>query len=144
MQVQKLPKEGHSPASAPVQAQRILLVCSSAPMAVREALGGTITALREFGVAEDSLGSTELVLAELRIDATEQLLHCHAKDRGLAMPGGNLPAGELSSPDVPQDDLPEGGFGWYLIRTLTQDIAYDRIGDENHTRFRIPIDAAGA
>jgi serine/threonine-protein kinase RsbW len=42
---------------------------------------------------------------------------CRIVDSGLAMPNGQLPRGTChrSTPG----DLPEGGFGWHLIRSLT-------------------------
>lgn len=45
--------------------------------------------------------------------------------------GAPLPEALLSDPgmpdlDVAPDALPEGGFGWSLIHTLTKDIAYQR------------------
>jgi serine/threonine-protein kinase RsbW len=36
------------------------------------------------------------------------------------------------------DDLPEGGFGWYLIRTLARDVRYDRNGVTNCLTFWLP------
>ncbi len=140
--------------------RQIFVICSAEPLAVRAGLTAATGVLRQIGLDEDSVGSAELVIAELlnniaehayaddpdglielRVDAHDGELRCHAKDRGLAMPDGVLPEGKLADSNVAMDDLPEGGFGWYLIRTLTCDIAYDRIGQENHTRFRIPLEA---
>ncbi|VDC26110.1 ATP-binding protein [Pseudogemmobacter humi] len=49
------------------------------------------------------------------------------EDDGVAMPSGALPAGEL--PDAAS--LPEGGFGWFLIRSLAREISYLRDGKTN-------------
>ena len=35
------------------------------------------------------------------------------------------------------DDLPEGGFGWHLIRSLARDLAYVRRQDLNTFSFRV-------
>jgi serine/threonine-protein kinase RsbW len=43
-----------------------------------------------------------------------------------------------------QDDLPEGGFGWFLIRELTKDLQYVRHEDQNRLTFSIPIDAVAS
>lgn len=60
------------------------------------------------------------------------------KDWGVAMPGGRLPTRDM--PDlkgVALEDLPEGGFGWALIREITSDLRYTRASDENRLDFSI-------
>jgi serine/threonine-protein kinase RsbW len=50
------------------------------------------------------------------------------------MPNLQLPQGapaDLSD----LDDLPEGGFGWFLIRAMTSDLVYHRTGGQNCVRF---------
>lgn len=47
-------------------------------------------------------------------------------DEGRAMPGNEPPEG-TSEIDVDDfENLPEGGFGWMLIRTLMDDVEYER------------------
>ena len=60
-------------------------------------------------------------------------LSCLIVDQGRAMPTGQLPPGLL--PDAAQ--LPEGGFGWHLIRTLTSDLHYVRDQGQNRLSFLI-------
>ena len=55
------------------------------------------------------------------------------------MPTG-LPALGQPSPLVMGEDLPEGGFGWFLIRTLTLDLEYERDGGFNKLRFVVPAE----
>lgn len=55
-------------------------------------------------------------------------------DHGAPMPGLRLPEGLLARIDT-HDSLPEGGFGWSLIRSLTSALAYDRIDAANRIRF---------
>ncbi len=55
------------------------------------------------------------------------------------MPGGQLPLGMSQSLNVGLCDLPEGGFGWFLIKDLAKDLKYRRIGQENHLHLRIAI-----
>jgi serine/threonine-protein kinase RsbW len=57
-------------------------------------------------------------------------------DRGRPMPDLKLPPGELL-PFFDGQDPPEGGFGWYLIRSLTQDLQYQRVQDQNILQFRL-------
>ena len=50
-----------------------------------------------------------------------------------------LPDGRLAAAAEIQD-LPEGGFGWYLIRTLTTDLTYLREGICNTLSFCVDVD----
>ncbi len=63
-------------------------------------------------------------------------VRCRVTDRGHPMPGGEPPEGLL--PAVQPHDLPEGGFGWFLIRELSRDLRYARIGGENVLSFVVP------
>jgi len=102
---------------------------------------------------DEGRGTAELVLAEvlnnivehayarhsgeievtLSRDATGIL--CEIADTGLPMPQDAPPAGTL--PALDGDDLPEGGFGWHLIRSLARDLEYRREGGRNLLRFRL-------
>ena len=61
------------------------------------------------------------------------------RDQGLPMPGNTPPQGALPRLDAPES-LPEGGFGWFLIRSLAKDLTYRRLGAVNELHFRIPVD----
>ena len=52
-------------------------------------------------------------------------------DRGLPMPGGDMPDGALPDMDVPCEFQPEGGFGWYLIHSQVDSLDYCRRDGEN-------------
>jgi serine/threonine-protein kinase RsbW len=104
----------------------------------------------------DLRGAAELVLAEVLNNIVEHAyatepgkievtlrriggcLMCHVVDAGGPMPGGMLPTGVAAPPCG--DDLPEGGFGWHLIRSLSRDMAYTREGGVNHLRFLLDAD----
>lgn len=126
--------------------------------AVREALASLLTKLREAGVGAEDTGTIELVLAEalnnvvehaykenpdcsfvLTSSLAETGLSVRMTDSGVAMPGLALPSGDLPEIDTGLQDLPEGGFGWALIHTLTEDLTYQRINDQNVTSFVIPM-----
>ena len=64
------------------------------------------------------------------------MLKVSVYDQGLPMPDEHLPKGELA-PLIDGEDLPEGGFGWFLIRTLTLDLEYERDGSFNKLRFAV-------
>lgn len=59
-------------------------------------------------------------------------------DRGRALPGSILPDGRLPSLDRPMDRLPEGGFGWFLIRSQTKALRYHRSDGCNHLHMHLP------
>jgi serine/threonine-protein kinase RsbW len=105
-------------------------------------------------LSEDDRGTAEIVLSEALNNIVEHAyaahrgqievcvrvvrgaLICTVIDQGLPMPGESLPEGRL--PEVRGvEDLPEGGFGWHLIRTLSSDLAYSRVNGRNELRFRL-------
>ncbi len=47
-------------------------------------------------------------------------------DEGKPMPGGILPDGTVSFDEDEVETLPEGGFGWLLIRSQMDGIDYER------------------
>ena len=127
------------------------LVFPSDPMAVRDALHLLVKGLPEDGADQ---GLVELVLAEalnnvvehayagrngqieLTIQRSQSGLRCAIVDEGHPMPNGTLPTGNLDAA-FSSDSLPEGGFGWHLIRSLSHDLRYDRQKGRNHLSFRI-------
>lgn len=62
-------------------------------------------------------------------------------DEGKPMPGGIVPDGEGPSFDEDAlEDLPEGGFGWMLIRSEMDNIAYERRDGCNVLRLEKMLD----
>lgn len=122
--------------------------------AVRDGLHALLDTLLLRSLPEDGRGTAEIVLAEAlnnivehayahhdgEIEISLQLrqneLLCRISDTGAPMPCDQLPDGML----VPLGDfanLPEGGFGWHLIRSLSKDLAYRREGGRNLLSFRL-------
>jgi len=62
---------------------------------------------------------------------------CQIKDQGAEFPDGKLPHTHLPK-NAALNDPPEGGFGWFLIRSLTTDLTYDRRGSRNRLSFTLP------
>lgn len=127
------------------------------PVAVRDSLARMMALPPLCRLSAGSRGTAELVLAEVlnnvaehayaeqsgpvsvTIRSTGKGLRCRVMDRGRAMPDGTLPPGRLlENLDLPLDDMPEGGFGWHLIRSLTTELSYTRIGDQNLLQFTLP------
>lgn len=106
-------------------------------------------------LSDDLRGTAEIVMAEalnnivehaysagagaieISVKLGEHGLDCTIADHGAPMPNHTLPKG---APHILDDmeNLPEGGFGWFLIRTLAQDLQYSRSRDQNFLRFRLP------
>jgi len=58
-------------------------------------------------------------------------------DNGRPLSESGLPAGKLTGPAACRMDLPEGGFGWFLIRHLTRDLCHQRVGGTNYLEFAL-------
>ena len=122
--------------------------------AVRDGLRALLDTVLLRSLPEDGRGTAEIVLAEAlnnivehayahhdgEIEISLQLRHnellCLISDSGAPIPGGQLPAG-LLAPAGDLADLPEGGFGWHLIRSLSNDLVYRREGGRNLLSFRL-------
>ncbi len=76
---------------------------------------------------------------QLRAELTPDGLVLDIFDHGCVMPNNILPIGYPPEIDVLREDLPEGEFGWFLIQSLTCDLTYTRIGEENRLHFVIPL-----
>lgn len=136
------------------------IVIPSDPKAVREALCALFDTLLLRSLPESERGTAELVLAEalnnivehayarddgeieltLHLNASE--LACRIIDSGRPMPEERLPPGALKPFDG-LDDMPEGGFGWFLIRTLAHDLHYRRVNGRNQLSFRLAAGQSG-
>jgi serine/threonine-protein kinase RsbW len=133
---------------------RTRIVIPSTPLAVRQALCALFDHLMTEQMSAGARDTAQIVLAEAlnnivehayaqgpgEIEVTIEVcavgLTCRIMDAGRPMPGGTLPEGKLAAL-TPDDDLPEGGFGWHLIRTLSEDLNYRREGGRNLLTFRI-------
>jgi serine/threonine-protein kinase RsbW len=133
------------------------LVIDATVLDVREGLRDLMRCPLVQNLSPDCLGTTELVLAEALNNVVEHAyanysgqievevrrdpdqLRFHIADKGLPMPGAEPPLGRLPAVGALQD-LPEGGFGWFLIRSLSQDLAYRREGERNLLSFGVFVD----
>ncbi|SFE31739.1 ATP-binding protein [Roseivivax sediminis] len=125
-----------------------------APAEIRAALLRVEDALQSAGVPAASAGDAALALAEalnnvvehafaglapgwvtLDITLGQDRLTVRICDRGRPMPGLAAPAGHLPDLDVPRSDVPEGGFGWHLIHSLSSTLDYRREDGANLLRL---------
>lgn len=138
---------------------RLDLAFPATPADVRGALSGVQDWLTSYAILDDLRASVELVLAEvlnnivehayadaedgtidLRVDGREGGLDFQIHDGGKPMPDGVGPraAGGATCPDPAT--LPEGGFGWFLVESLTHDLSYSREMGRNMLRFSMQPD----
>ena len=123
---------------------------------VRRAIHEVEERLIASGVSSEDIGSISIVLAEalnnivehafettegqqitLVVRPRSKSLIFEIRDRGRPMPKGRAPMGNHPMVEFNQfDATPEGGYGWFLIRELVQDLVYDRQNDENILFFR--------
>lgn len=135
------------------------ITLDSRACAVRGALRQILQGLAPLELEQEEADAVELVMAEVLnnvvehaysadsrqgniiVRCTHQLdgLFIHVVDHGVAMPDGKIPLGALSSNDVALEDMPEGGFGWFLIRHLARDVAYERGKGENRLFLRMAV-----
>jgi serine/threonine-protein kinase RsbW len=125
---------------------------------IREALAEVRARLARMNLMEEELTTVEVVLAEvmnnvaehayawrrdgemvLGLRMTAEGLAISVTDDGLPMPNAELPFGERLDPTLPLDDMPEGGFGWLIIRQLAREVTYRRHQDVNQLSFRIAV-----
>jgi len=136
------------------------LVMAGDPLAVREGLRTLFGLPMLRSLPGEDQGKVEIVLAEVlnnvvehayatKAGVIEVTLHlgdagllCRIVDSGAPLPGLRLPAGGLPRTGT-GGDMPEGGFGWHLIRTLSQDLSYRRIGRRNLLSFRLNTHQSG-
>ena len=128
-------------------------------MAVREALAKVLEGLGPLDLDIEEAGTIELVLAEALNNIVEHAyapvagvgpirigclhkkdgLHLRIKDEGVALPDEHVPLGKVANLNTEIEDLPEGGFGWFLIQDLAKDVRYRRIGNENELSLRLAV-----
>lgn len=120
----------------------------------RHALSSIMARLRQIGLPDEQAGSIEIALAEVvnnivehayaNIDKGEVLIRAVVGpgdirvllvDWGPPLPGARLPDCCPASLGEKTADLPEGGFGWFLIHTIARNIHYRRFLGRNHLRL---------
>lgn len=125
---------------------------------IRDSLSEVRSRLGKVPLVEEDLATVEVVLAEVMNNIAEHAyawrrdgemilvlrqapdgLRISVSDEGVAMPGLAVPFGEGLDPSAPLAEMPEGGFGWLIIRQLARDVSYTRQDGVNHLSFRIEL-----
>lgn len=120
---------------------------------VRLTLARITAVLVGLGIPPDDRASVEIVLAEILNNIVEHgyapgdpgpiwialLMEPAAVQVTISDFGRPLPAALLNPAEPPDpQSLPEGGFGWFLIHSLTTDLRAGRTGTLNRLSFRLP------
>ncbi|WP_416236510.1 ATP-binding protein [Pseudorhodobacter sp.] len=136
--------------------QTVQVKIAGDPNAVRDGLACLLAGPALRNLDAEARGTVQIVLAEvlnnivehaysnasgeisIRLNQQAGGIHVVIIDQGAAFPQKEPPSGTLPQIDV-MTELPEGGFGWFLIRNLVRDLAYRRIAACNHLSFFLPL-----
>lgn len=148
---------GHFPVDGPAELPVLRATMSGTAEAVQQVLCNLLTGPVFANVSPCLASNAEIVLAEvlnnivehayatttgdiaLKVHRTDAGLACEVTDWGVEMPGLTLPQGAFQALGE-IDDLPEGGFGWFLIRSLVEGLIYRREMGENRLSFLLPYE----
>ena len=136
----------------------ILVSYTSSNLGTRRAMQALLDGLRPVDLSPTDAGHLEVALVEVLnnivkhaycghdtglIEITcqpfDDFLSFDIVDAGLQMPDRCVPDNPLPRTNFP-GTLPEGGFGWFLIRQLSYDIDYSRPKDINHLHLKIRLE----
>ncbi|MBK0326268.1 ATP-binding protein [Rhodobacteraceae bacterium F11138] len=131
---------------------------TASELGTRRALHEIVSRIRKFGVADNQVDDVEIALAEvvnnvvehayadmapgsisIRGEVDKHALRLQITDHGHPLPEGRLPTGLPASIAGPRAELPEGGFGWYIIRTFARDIHYLRKNGRNQLQLTFDL-----
>lgn len=132
------------------------------PLSVRTALRAAVARFMR-QLTADEAGTLELILAEVLNNIVEHSygedavgtitlsmvrdrrgLSCSVSDDGVPLPMDCLRTPDPGASPRPEPTaFPEGGFGWFLIRDLAEDLGYRRENERNLLAFRLPLGVAG-
>ncbi len=160
MWVEQMSLPENRPAANPRRCTGIFQsVFSAEPHAVRNVLRAAVARFAP-KISEGEAGALELLLAELLNNIVEhgyaygqagtislsilcdrRGLSCSLIDDGVPLPPHCLHPPDLPDTGVATENMPEGGFGWFLIHDLARDLRYRREAGQNLLEFRLPLSA---
>ena len=141
----------------PTKSDTVTLNFPATDIAVRSALQKITGGLHHLELDRGTLDMIELVLAEATNNIVEHAyaeskgeiqMKCIVKaplleftliDYGLPMPNHQLPKSKEHDLENGLDALPEGGFGWAMIRDLCSSVSYRRQAQSNELRLILPF-----
>ena len=143
-------------AAGPAAAEVIRARFPATRLAVREQLARVQTCLKQTAASAGLRENVALLLAEilnnivehslvgqpdaritLAITRDEAGIHVETWDAGRPLPPQLLASPRLPERPVDLVDMPEGGFGWFIIHALADDMFYERNDGTNRLSFRL-------
>jgi len=139
-------------------AGKLLLRYTSSNLGTRQAMKALLHGLNPWQLSATDQGKIQVALVEVLnnivkhayrnqgsgiIEITCQPFPAHLgfeiADSGIPLPAHCLTNDHMSAVDI-QASLPEGGFGWFLIRQLSYDITHERHKGKNHLYLKIRLE----
>lgn len=119
-------------------AERIEKMCSTVPGADLDAVQSVRLCMAEAlnNIVDHAYEGHDGHSIQADVTLTGDKYHVELTDEGKPMPGGQLPSGELDFDETDFDAMPEGGFGWMLIRTEMDVVDYQRTEGRNVLRLQ--------
>ena len=74
---------------------------------------------------------------DCEVCVAEHGLSIETRDNGAPLPPAFLSPATLPDIDTEVDTLPEGGWGWFIVHSLTDEMTYDRRNGVNRLRFSL-------
>jgi len=146
--------------NTPRSAGRFEIEATASDTAVRSALSDIRAWLWSRDLPDSVCGDVEIAMAEVLNNVVEHACADHpgarftvtlsvsdtsldvvVTDPGKPLPGLSLPPGEAPDQNRPRAHLPEGGFGWFLIRRLTTSLSYERTAKGNRLALVFGLDS---
>lgn len=98
-------------------------------------IGEVLNNIVEHGCANVETAEIGLTVLQSRCN-----LLVETEDQGPPLPPSLLQKRDPPSIDVPIPDLPEGGFGWFMIHTLVDNMTYERRDGRNLLSFSFELE----
>jgi len=107
-------------------------VCANALLVLGEVLNN---------IVEHALAEIPDAIISLNLMQTGQRILVETCDPGRPLPPDLMRVAQL--PGMPEtiDDMAEGGFGWFIIHSLVEDMVYEREDGQNRLSFSVLSDA---
>ena len=107
----------------------------------KDPLADILLALAEIlnNIVEHSVAGLDAAEIELDVTRSGTRLHVETTDRGRPLPPSLLSSAELPAMTGDLDTMPEGGFGWFIIHSLAQDMVYERDAGLNRLSFAFDL-----